>query len=363
MAALDATPLIGTLSGIGRYVDELVAALPGAAREADVDLDLVLAAFTTRRSLAPHRPGATTRCRPVVMRAMHRVWARSELAPVEWLAGRCDVFHATNYVLPPVRRAAGIVNVHDLSFLRHPDTVDDAVLRFQQLVPRSIRRASLVLAISEAVAAEIRAEYGLEDARVRTIPLGVSRHWFEAVPPTRDDRRRLGLPERYLLFVGTQEPRKGLDWLGRADLLARRDHPDLPSLVIAGPAGWGEVGLPPGSVPLGYLASADLHAVMAGAQALVLPSRYEGFGLPVLEAMAAGVPVVASTDPALREVAGSLATHVPIGDDDALAEALVAAGAAAPDATAAAARRAWAARWTWERTARHTLAAYREVAG
>ena len=128
---------------------------------------------------------------------------------MEWLAGRADVVHGTNFVLPPLRRAAGVLTVHDLSYLRYPETVAAASLRYRTLVPRGLRRAAVVVTPSQAVAAEVRAEYGLGD-RVLATPLGVDEGWFGATPMPAAELAARGLPERYLLFVGTVEPRKGL---------------------------------------------------------------------------------------------------------------------------------------------------------
>lgn len=351
---IDATPLLGVRTGIGRYVEHLVRALAGSE-------DLVATAFTLRGAggLAAALPaGVRTRHRPVPARLLQEAWARTELPPVQWLTGRVDVFHATNFVLPPTGRAAGVVTVHDLSFLRFPETVSAATLRYRALVPRSVRRAAVVCTPSEAVAAEIRATYG--PATVAVTPLGVERSWHRAERPEPAWLREHGLPERYLLFVGTLEPRKNTPTL----LAAYAALPDPPPLVLVGPPGWGPAldtaGLSPEAVVTpGYLPTDVLQSVVAGAAALVLPSTYEGFGLPPLEAFACGTSVVASDLPVIREVTGGLATLVPVGDVDALAGAL--AGVLADDGgpAARARRREHASGWTWERCAEATRDAYR----
>jgi glycosyltransferase involved in cell wall biosynthesis len=219
------------------------------------------------------------------------------------------------------------VTVHDLSFLRTPQTVTQASLAYRTLVPRSIARAGAVIVPSAAVAAEVADEYPGTADRVVVTPLGVDPAWFEAAPPDEARRRRLGLPADYLVFSGSLEPRKNLPLLLAAHRRLRAEDPDWPPLVLMGPPGWGPGldldGLPPGAVRLtGYLSDDDLRSVVAGARALVYPSLYEGFGLPPLEAMAAGVPVVASAAGAVPEAVGDAAVLVPVGDADAFAAAL-----------------------------------------
>jgi glycosyltransferase involved in cell wall biosynthesis len=358
---LDATPLLGPRTGIGRYVEHLVREL------ALTGTDLTATAFTLRGAgalPAAVPPGVAVRHRPVPARARRAAWQRVDLPPVEWLTGRVEVFHGTNFVLPPLRRAGGVVTVHDLSYLHYPHTVAAASLGYRTLVPRGLRRAAVVLTPSNAVAEEVRAEYGLGD-RVLATPLGVDAAWFDAVPAEPQWLAAHGLPERYLLFVGTVEPRKGLPTLLEAlrELHADAAGGQVPPLVLVGPPGWGPqlrtAALPAGAVrSIGYLDSADLRRLVAGAAALVFPSVYEGFGLPPLEAFAAGTPVVASDLPVVREVTGELALLAPPGDAAALAGALrtVLAGDGGPAARAA--RQARARGFSWAATAAATHAAY-----
>ena len=338
---LDATPLLGARTGIGRYAGSLLAALATGPDE------VVATAFTLRGRLAP-QPGVQVRSRPAPARALQAAWARAEWPPVELLTGRLDVFHATNFVLPPLRRARGVVTIHDLAYLRMTGTVSAASARYRALVPRSIARARVVVTPSETVSEQVQEAYAPQLARsgaqVVAVPHGVSPWWAQARPPTPALRAHLDLPAEYVLFVGTLEPRKDLATL----LAAHRLVPDAPPLVLVGPPGWGTQVDTTGCVTPGYLDDDDLRPVVAGASALVLPSRDEGFGLPVLEALAAGTPVVASDLPVLREVGGRHVAYAAVGDVDAFAAALRSALDAPGDARA---RRAHAAPYTWQRSA------------
>jgi glycosyltransferase involved in cell wall biosynthesis len=311
-------------------------------------------AFTLRGRGALVVPApVAVRARPVPARLLQEAWARGAFPPVELLTGRLDVFHATNFVLPPLRRAGGVVTVHDLAFLRLTATVSAASARYRDLVPRSLRRARVVVTPSLAVADQVREAYAAElgATPVHVVPHGVDPRWSTASPPDAALRARLGLPSAYVLFVGTLEPRKDL----RTLLAAHQLVPDAPPLVLVGPPGWGEQVDVSAAITPGFVGDDDLRRVVAGADALVLPSRDEGFGLTVLEALAAGTPVVASDLPVLREVGGTAVTYAPAGDAEAFACALSAVLASPGDP---ALRRAQAAGFTWQRSAALHRAAY-----
>jgi glycosyltransferase involved in cell wall biosynthesis len=342
---LDATPLLGTRTGVGTYV----AGLLGALR----DVEPVLTAFTWR-GVESLPPGYARAPRRFSARALQELWMRTDWPPVEALSGPVDVFHGTNFVLPPTRRAAGVVTVHDLTYEHHADTVTPASLRYRTLVPRALRRGALALALTEAGADDLRERYALPAERVMVTPLGVGEQWFAA-----PGERPPGLPAEYVLFVGSLEPRKNLPVL----LDAMRRLPGAPPLVLVGPPGWGPaIESAPNVLTPGYLDGPRLVAAVAHASALVLPSRYEGFGLPPLEALAAGTPVVVSDLPVLREVLGEHAAYATVGDADALAAALAATlqeGDGGPVARAA--RVTYARQYTWERCAAATVAAYQRA--
>ena len=344
---LDATPLLGVRAGIGRYTAGL---LGGLAEGPD---ELVATAFTFRgrgglAGLVP--PGVRVAARPAPARGLLELWARGEWPPVELLAGPVDVFHATNYVLPPLRRAKGVVSIHDLNYLHRPDTVSAASARFRELVPRSLRRASAVTVLTASMADQVRAEYQ-PDLPIVVTSVGVDEEWFAAAAPDAALRGELGLPSDYVLFVGTLEPRKDLPTLLAAHALL----PDAPPLVLVGPPGWGPQVDAAGAVATGFLTDDALRAVVAGASVLVVPSIDEGFGIPVVEALAAGTPVVASDLPVLREVAGDLAGFATVGAPESFAAAIE---AALDRPGPREARQAWAGQFTWARCAQASRSAY-----
>jgi glycosyltransferase involved in cell wall biosynthesis len=370
---LDATPLLGPRTGVGRYVAGLSGALAGRPELHE----LVLVPFTWRGAgdlpaAAPSLPGVRCGRRRVPARLLQAAWSRVAFPPVEWLAGPVDVFHATNFAAPPAREAAVVATVHDLTYLRYPEMVTAASARYAALVPKALARGATLCAPTAAVAAELTDTYRLAPERVLVTPLGVDPRWAAATTPDPAWLADRGLPERYLLFVGSQEPRKNLATLLAAyrTLLAGQ-HDQVPPLVLVGPAGWGEAldlaGLPARAVRTpGYLPEDELARVMAGAAALAFPSWYEGFGLPALEALACGIPVVAADLPTLREVLGDQAELAPPGDADALAASLAKVLEDPGGEPARTARRARAAAFTWDACAEATLAAYRralEVAG
>ncbi len=360
--ALDATPLLGQPTGVGRYVAGLVDGLTRLPEPPE----LTLAAFTWRGAKeVPAPPGVRVAGRRVPARLLQQLWGASDFPPVEWLTGTADVVHGTNFVLPPRRRAAGVVTVHDLAYLHDVATVTPQTLRYQRLVPRAMERGAVTVTPSQATKDDLVATYGADPTRIHVTPLGIDDAWFAAVPPTADQLAALGVPPRYVLAVGNLEPRKNLPDLVEAHRRLAGENPSMPPLVLVGPPGWGEpLQAGPEVVFVGYQRGDALRRLVAGASVLAFPSRREGFGLPPLEALACGVPVVASDLPVTREVLGDAATFVGVGDIDALAGALGSAvdaqaeerdGSAEP---ASAARRDRARLFTWDRCARTTLAAY-----
>ena len=352
---IDGTPLLGQRTGIGRYTAALAEELASMLDEVDVRaVAFTLRGWRALRTVLPH--DVVARGLPVSARLLRQFWLRMPFPPVEFLAGPTDVMHATNFVLPPTLRAGGVTTIHDLAFLDTPGDLPPSDRRLPELVHKSATRADVVCTPTRAVAEVVMERLGVPESKIVVTPLGVDPAWFASRPPSPALRSRLRLPSEYLLFVGAGGPRKGLGTL----LAAHAARPSLPPLVLAGPHA---VSADDRVMRTGYLTDVDLRSVVAGAAALVLPSRDEGFGLPVLEALACNVPVVCTDVAALREVAGGHAVHVPVGDVEALATAMVDVVETEPRTADQAARRTHAAEFTWRRTAEKTLTAYRRAAG
>lgn len=360
--AIDCTPLIGQLTGIGQYTKNLLEQL--VAQSSD---HYVATAFSLRGRDALHAavPSAVeVRSKPIPARGLRALWEVTQAPTVERLAGRCDVFHATNFVLPPLGRAAGVLTIHDLAYLTRPDTVSAASLAYQHLVPRGIDRAAVICTPTNAVARQLQEAYRLHADRIAVTHLGVDEAWLQTTPPDLDWRTAHGLPREYLLAVGTIEPRKNLRYLIEAYRLALRQGIDLPPLVLVGGTGWGSAldldSLPPNRVITpGHLPLGQLRQVVAGASALAFPSLDEGFGLPPLEALACGVPVVCSDIPVTHEVLGDQASFVPLDDVESFAAALCEA-IHSPHGDPAQ-RRAHAAQFSWVACAQATHLAYQQA--
>lgn len=310
-------------AGTGRYSAELATALAGTAAP-----DSSVTGWTAwhrdvsaARLLGVHGP----RRLPLPRRPLVLAWERG-VGPRPTGA---DVVHAPTLLVPPVRGAALVVTIHDAVPWTHPETLTPRGVHWHRVMAeRAARRADAIVVPTHAVAEEL-GRHVRPRAGIEVVGLGVS---GRLTPPDDADERaaRMRLPDGpFLLSLATLEPRKGLDVLIEA--LARPAAPPLPLLLVGQP-GWGAVdphavaeraGLPAERVrTLGRLSDTDLSVVLQRATALVAPSRAEGFGLPVLEAMAAGTAVVSSDAPALAEVGGGATLLTPVGDVEALADAL-----------------------------------------
>ncbi len=281
-----------------------------------------------------------------------------------------DLLHATQLVVP-ASRAPMVATVYDLFVVKYPEYFPP---RWRRLLGRGLEiilsRASLLLAISQSTADDLAAILRPGDGRVRAIPLGVDPPPETAPEEVEGVRKKYGLPERYFLYVGTREPRKNLERLLDAyQIFASMGGDNAGTgLVLAGPPGWGTEGLDAraASLPLvklaGFVPSADLDLLYKGALALAYPSIEEGFGLPALEAMVRGVPVVTSDTPSLKEIASGAALLVDPYDTRGLAEALQeVADDAVRRTELARLGLERAGRYRWAETARLTREAYREA--
>ena len=371
---IDYTAAVWQGAGIGRYTRELIRAVVGL--DPAITYRLFYAAgglpaaspyLADLRALGAAHPNVQLRPIPLSPRLLTMLWQRLRLPlPAEALVGSLDLLHAPDFVLPPTR-ARTLVTVHDLTFLVRPECAEAGLRRYlSRAVPRALRRADLVLVDSQATAADLARLLGVDGARVRLIYPGVDPR-FRPLPSAALEatRARFGLPASFILFVGTLEPRKNLPRLVRA--FARIADPDL-HLVIAGRRGWlyeeifatvEQQALQNRVHVLDFVADAELPALYNLARAFVYPSLYEGFGLPVLEALACGAPVVTSGVSSLIEVAGEAAVLVDPLDEAAIADGITRALSDA--ARLRAAGPAQARQFRWDTAAQRLLACYRTL--
>lgn len=295
--------------------------------------------------------------------AQTRAWRR--------LGRPVDLTHGLAFSLPLLSRVPGVVTMYDLSFRRLPDRFPSAQRLYLSTITRlSCRRARRVVAISEATRRDVAELLGVPVTRIDLAYPGVDAR-FRPLPmaEVRAFRERLGLPERFILYLGTLEPRKNLPALVEAFALLRRDQPDL-HLVLAGARGWwyhsllrmisdsnlGDVVHLPGFVP-----AEDLPSWYNAAAAFAYPSSFEGFGLPVAEALACGRPTVTSDVSSLPEAGGDVALRIAPDDPIALADALRRALTPAEAERARSAGPAHAHTFTWEAAAASLRQAYRRA--
>lgn len=379
--AFDATPLLGRPTGVGAFCAGALSGLSGLSRRpgpsgSPVELSAFAVSWRRRQgiaSLVP--PGVSTAQRAMPARPLHLAWRHSSLPPVEWFVGPVDVVHGSNFVVPPTRRAARVVTVHDLTVVLYPELCDPPTLRFPSLVRRAVDEGAWVHTPSRFVADQVAAELGVDPTRIRAV-----HHGIPPLPEAGPDLAAgatspLPLPDgcdRYVLAVGTIEPRKDYPLLVSAFAALADLHPDV-ALVVVGSDGWGagrfaaavEASTARARIvrPTGYVGDRLLAALLRHASVLAYPSLYEGFGFPPLQAMAAGVPVVATAAGAVPEVVGDGAVLVDPADADALAGALgdvLAGGSSVDELVARGTRRSQA--FSWEACAEGLAALYADAA-
>lgn len=371
---IDYTAAIWQGAGIGRYTRELVRSAIAMGGAFEYVLFYAAGGLPTQQ---PYVTDLQRMCQtyahvravpiPLSPRLLANIWQRFRLPlPVERFTGKIDILHAPDFVLPPTRSRA-LLTVHDLTFVLYPECFKPALRRYlSRAVPRSLPRASLVLADSYATRADLVQHMHVNAERVAVIYPGVTPQ-FRPLPAaiTEPVRQRLGLPAQFLLFVGTLEPRKNLVRLLHAfQPLSASLH-----LVIAGRKGWlyepifttvEQSGLNRQVMFLDFVDDADLPALYNLAQAFVYPSLYEGFGIPVAEALACGIPVVTANVASLPEVAGDATVLVDPLDTRAITTGIEQALADAERLRAAGPQQA--ARFTWEESARALLDCYQNLA-
>ncbi len=373
---IDYTAAVRQGGGIGRYTRNLVRALSELDAENDYTL-FVAGGWGSGDGLGPWPGNFRIRSVPLSDRWVHLFWQRLRLpVPVQAFTGSLDLFHSPDFVLPPTGRTPALLTVHDLSFLRVPECYVPAFRRYLEgAVARAASRAGHILADSESTRQDIIELMPVQKERVSVLYPGVEPRFRPIRTQTVLDavRERYGLPDRFVLGLSTLQPRKNFAGLIEGFRRLVQGHGNEPAiedlrLVIAGGRGWmveetydavSKAGMEAYVHFSGFVDDDDLPALYNLSAVFAFPSWYEGFGLPVLEAMACGTPVVCADNSSLPEVAGRAALLVDAGDPDALAEALFQILAKAElRAQLAVAGPEQAMRFMWPAAARQLLGVY-----
>lgn len=335
IVGIDYTPAYEQGGGIGRYVRELVTAL--AFQDQETIYRLFVSGARVDELPVPPASNFIWKSTQISPTWLARIWHRARLGiPVEVFTGRVDLYHATDFVLPPTLSGTRtLLTVHDLSFVRVPDSASPRLKSYLDVVvPRSVINADHVLADSYATKKDLVELYGVPDEKVTVLLSGVDSRFYQvkdsSVLMTTRTLYNLDESSPYILSVGTVQPRKNYGLLIKALAQLRSKGYDL-SLVIAGGKGWLEDPIYQTLHDeqmenyvhfIGFADEEHLPALYSGACCLAFPSLYEGFGLPVLEAMACGTPVITSNVSSLPEVAGDAALLVNPYNLDELVHAL-----------------------------------------
>lgn len=355
---VDASAAYEQGAGIGRYSRSLLSRVIPLMPEVEWTLfrtrDGVDSSFVTPGQLSGKRVRMVTA--PFSRRRADQLWHRLR-APldVRLMAGRASLVYSPDFTAPPAIGLPRIVTIHDLAFLTHPEHTTAALRTYlSQVVPRQVKRATHLAVVSEATRSDLVSVLDVAPSRISVVRNGVDRRFLDAVPLTAEQRSRMKLPAFYLLMVGTIEPRKNHDAVLR---VLERLNPSIQiPLVIAGKAGWGcEQTMDTamrlqanGKVcMLNYVPESDLPSLIASASILLYPSWTEGFGLPVIEGLAAGIPVVAGNAPAIQEAGGDVTHFVDPGDDEQILDAIEHELTRSDDIIDRKKRNAWAARFDW----------------
>ncbi len=372
-ALVEASAAFDQTAGIGRYSRNILGTLMPMLMDWEWRLlhaPAVPPSTSAIGSWLPAFDGKVVRL-PFSRRRADQLWFRAR-APldVQLFAGRGNVLYSPDFTAPPAIRVPRIVTVHDLAFLTHPEQTTTALRSYlSAVVPRQVAHADVVAVVSDATRCDVIERLHVPETKVVVVRNGIEERFFGSGQLSAQDRKVLGVPERFLLMVGTIEPRK--NHLNVLRAISSMPSNDRVPLRIAGRPGWGyEQTLAlarqmeaDGLVQvLDFVPEAILPSLYASAAVVLSPSWTEGFGLPVLEAFAAGAPVITGTAPALREVAGDLATVVDPGDPDAIAAAIASYVTGTATVSGTAERIARARSFTWHESAMQLAAVLKGMA-
>jgi glycosyltransferase involved in cell wall biosynthesis len=350
---VDVAPLSHPRTGIGNYLRGLVGALAGQE-----DTEVVafgLASPRGKRNVEAALDGLPIERRLRIVPGAHlwrTTWSRTGRVPVERLAGDLDVFHFSDWMYPPQRSGLRATTIYDLIPLRFPDWVTPRTRAMHTAkYQNAARTCDQIVCISHYTADDVAEQLGVGRERLAVAYPGLD-------PRFRPDGERPKRMQPYVLAVSTHEPRKNLAMATRAFQLLRERHPEL-TLLVAGRGGHGEEAVSHEGIELlGFVSDDELAALYRGAAAFAYPSRFEGFGMPVIEALASGTPVVASAHPSLDEACGDAALRA---DSDAGCFADLLERTLEERETLVPPGLAHARRFTWEATGRAVAEAYRRA--
>jgi glycosyltransferase involved in cell wall biosynthesis len=359
--------------GIGTYIRNLVRALAAIAPDDFQARYVLLVRAEDREQLADLPPNfeLTVESAPV--------YSARELVTLSWQLWRqrLDLYHATHYVLPLAAPPRVVVTIHDIIHLLYPEFLPNRLAFFyaRRMIQRSLTRGERIIAVSQNTRSDLMETFGVDGKKIEVIYNGVEDVFRRRLPEEEIERwlHSLGISRPYLLFVGNPKPHKNLDTVVQAYARARQMAPfDAPLICVGNRSGSEfkirqraeQLGIGNQVRLLGHVAQEALPAIYQGATLFLYPTLYEGFGLPVVEAMASGTAVITSNTSALKEVAQSYALLVDPLDIPAMAKA-IAQCMAEPEHRAALARLGLrrAQDFSWEKTARRTLGVYRAVLG
>jgi glycosyltransferase involved in cell wall biosynthesis len=345
---VDVTPLSRPRTGIGNYIRAMVAGLAEASGDAHELVAFGPSGPRGRRRIREALAGLLVELRlPPLPHVGRTAWSRAGRVPVERVVGPLDVFHFSDWMYPPQRAGVRATTVHDLVPLRFPEWVEPETLRLHgRKYEHAARTCDRVFVNSAFTGNEVVELLEVPEERVVVAYPGID-------PLFRPDGEAADLGRPYVLSVATLEPRKNLPALVEAFRVLRQRRPEL-TLALAGLEGWEQRPLDADGVRLlGFVSDQELARLYRGAEAFAYPSRFEGFGIPVVEALASGVPAVVSSHPSLDEACGEAALRADPDDPEALASALEEA-LESPRETGV----AHAARFTWRACGEAVLAGY-----
>ncbi len=379
---IDGSAMLKEPTGIGRYVKSLVEALAKAAPDDEFVVLTISYKDAPPRDLFGDYPNVSLVHKKWPGRGVLFLWEHFRWPTVETAIGKVDLFHTPNNFVFPQRRGKRITTIHDLFFLKHPEETHQTGGQYHhRILPKIIHEADHIIAVSQATADDIRALLGVASDRISVVHQGIDERFFGGhgasnsstpnSPSQQASANKLPTDQPYVLHFGTIEPRKGIGTVLDAMEALWTERNFEGALVLAGLRGWACEALlercddVAKRWPLhltGYVPEEDVFPLLAGARLAVVASRYEGFGLPGLEAMAAGVPVTSTRRGALPEVYGEAAAYFECGDAKELADRIWELWRD-ERLRAETSKRGHerASHFTWDETAKKTLSIYRQV--